>query len=113
MPNEDDRPLDLSALRAPASSNPRPHSSTDEEAFVGAVMGAIQMTRSARRTSDPLLGLRDLAVPFLAAASLIIAALAWQDRMASAARPPRTVAEAVGVPPEFLHDAADRGERGR
>jgi len=107
--DDDDVPLDLRRLR---QSLP-PDSPASEEAFVAAVMEKVRHRGAPARVADPLVGLRDLALPFLAAASLLIAAaIAWHERVETAEHRPRSVAEAVGVPPEFLDDAARRrGDR--
>jgi len=101
----DDVPLDLRRLR---QSLP-PDSPANEDAFVNAVMEEIRQRGTTVRVADPLVGLRDLALPFLAAASLLVAAaIAWHERVETGEHRPRSVAEALGVPPEFLDDAARR-----
>lgn len=100
MRPDDDVPLDLRLLRTPAP----PGTPADDEIFVRAVMDAVRRRRASGGVTDPLLALREIAVPFLAAASLVIAVLAWRGRAGMDAGRPRTVAEAVGVPREFFRE---------
>ena len=92
----EDHPLDLSSLDP--DTDP-----LAADRFLTAVMSVVAMRE---RPTDPdvLTGVWMLARPLLLAASVMLAlatAVAVRDRSARI-EPARTVAEAVGIPPEFL-----------
>jgi len=108
-----DDPIDLTPLDPDADPGA-------EDRFVGAVMSRIE-TLSTRYPMgvDALWGVWSVARPVLAAAAvaILIAGVeivrAWRDE----ARGPLTVAESLGVPPEFqrvmVTRASDAGGRSR
>lgn len=77
-----------------------------EQAFVAATMFRIAAHGPIKVARDPLIAVWHLARPWPLAAALALATVLWiakpEDRVAR----PRTVAEAVGVPPAFLPSAA-------
>ena len=92
-----DDPIDLTALDPDADPGA-------EERFVGAVMSRIAgRPKPYPVRVDPLWGAWSLARPVLVAASIAIVVAGFFMTRASrdAARGPLTVAESLGVPPEF------------
>jgi hypothetical protein len=77
--------------------------------FAGAVMSRI--ARSAALPAippDPLFGLWSMAPAFLIAASIVIVASLGVPREHGRIGPPTTIAEAVGVPADYLSPGAPR-----
>ena len=90
-------PVDLSPLDPDADPGA-------EERFVGAVMSRIASHANPYPMRiDPLWGAWSLARPVLVAASLaiILAGVVLLRETREAARAPQSVAESLGVPPEF------------
>lgn len=83
-------PVDLSAL-APVTS---------DEAFARNVIAEVRR-RGLVVAIDPLLGIGYFTRPVLLAAAALALLLVWRGTN-PATRRPASVAEAVGVPPEFL-----------
>lgn len=71
-----------------------------ERAFVDSVMARVA-SHSVPAVADPLIGLRSVARPLLAAAAMLVAAAVWHGRRHET-RAPRLVAESIGVPAVFL-----------
>ncbi|MEO7457339.1 MAG: hypothetical protein ABIY52_13835 [Gemmatimonadaceae bacterium] len=81
-----------------------------EQAFVSRVMAGVERQAGLYPLrADPLSAIWSLARPMLLAASIVLAAAAtlFLNGRAEAARPPMTVAAAVGVPPMFLARPTD------
>ena len=99
-PQDDDVRLDLSALDPDADA-------TAADRFVGAVMERVALRpRPETMPSDPLVGIWSLVrSPALAAGILIVAALGAYGLRQQSSDHPRNIAEAMGVPPEFLASA--------
>ena len=114
MTHDREDPVDLTALDPDSTPGA-------EDRFVGAVMARVGVHAPAydarANPFDPCWGAWSLARPVLIAASIVIViAGAVLARSAAAPDPrPQTVAESVGVPPEFLRliagDAAQNGGR--
>lgn len=100
-PQDDDVRLDLSALDPDADA-------MAADRFVGAVMGRVaQRPQPRAMPSDPLVGIWSLVrSPALAAGILIVAALGAYGLRQRGSDGPSNIAEAMGVPAEFLASAS-------
>lgn len=93
-----DQRLDLHALDPDADP-------AAQARFIDAVMTRVAEQRTLYPApADPLWGVWSLARPLIAAAAVLLVVAGAMTVRARQPRPdvPRTVAEAVGIPPEFL-----------
>jgi hypothetical protein len=100
-----DKPIDLRAL-LPGND------AAAEAKFVGGVMERVGRPPRQRSPIDPLWGVWSLARPLLTAAAIVLAlAGGLRVRTRRPVDAPNTVAEAVGIPPEFLTDVTESARR--